>query len=303
MAAWPCSKISTATAGTCCSPRPRPQPCVGSSPSSWSPARPCSPLPVLAQAAAPLRVLYLDQSVGWKHAPVARPADGGLGAVRDRHDRHRPGKLAPSPPKSRRTPVRSRRNAWPRWTCWCSTPPAPCPFRPKAWAAVQQRVAAGKLGFVGLHSATDTGWPYGRPRRDLHPLHQRPFRRPSVDPGHADPRRDPGPRPAADQHAGSSQLRLRRGDLPAQRLRPVEGAGAADPGLRRHAAEAALRRADRLGAPDRPGPAVLHQPGPHALDLERSPLSPRRSSRPCCGPAGASTATRSPIPCASSNGS
>ncbi len=37
------------------------------------------------------------------------------------------------------------------------------PLSPEAWAAVQQRVAAGKLGFVGLHSATDTGWPYDGP--------------------------------------------------------------------------------------------------------------------------------------------
>jgi type 1 glutamine amidotransferase len=37
------------------------------------------------------------------------------------------------------------------------------PLSPQAWAAVQQRVAAGKLGFVGVHSATDTGWPYDGP--------------------------------------------------------------------------------------------------------------------------------------------
>ena len=29
-------------------------------------------------AARPLRVLYLDQSVGWRHAPVIRPEGGGL---------------------------------------------------------------------------------------------------------------------------------------------------------------------------------------------------------------------------------
>jgi type 1 glutamine amidotransferase len=37
------------------------------------------------------------------------------------------------------------------------------PFAPEAWAAVQQRVATGKLGFIGLHSATDTAWPYDGP--------------------------------------------------------------------------------------------------------------------------------------------
>jgi type 1 glutamine amidotransferase len=37
------------------------------------------------------------------------------------------------------------------------------PISPEAWAAVQQRVAAGKLGFIGLHSATDTAWSYDGP--------------------------------------------------------------------------------------------------------------------------------------------
>ncbi|WP_165188490.1 ThuA domain-containing protein [Caulobacter soli] len=117
--------------------------------------------PALAKP-APLRVLYLDQSVGWKHAPVARPADGGL-----------------APSEAALTAIGQESGAFTTEVTQDAREITPqrlervdvlvfyttgaLPISPEAWAAIQQRVAAGKLGFVGVHSATDTAWPYDGP--------------------------------------------------------------------------------------------------------------------------------------------
>jgi type 1 glutamine amidotransferase len=118
-------------------------------------------LPALAKP-APLRVLYLDQSVGWKHAPVARPDGGG-----------------PAPSEAAMKAIGQESGAFTAEVTQDAREITPerlatidvlvfyttgaLPLSPQAWAAVQQRVAAGKLGFVGVHSATDTGWPYDGP--------------------------------------------------------------------------------------------------------------------------------------------
>jgi type 1 glutamine amidotransferase len=133
-------------------------------------------LPALAQPAtprqapargAPLRVLYLDQSVGWKHAPVARPADGGPSSTN----------LAPSEiaiqaigqdsgvftaeVSQDAREITLERLATVDVLVFYTT--GALPISPEVWTAIQQRVAAGRLGFVGLHSATDTAWPYDGP--------------------------------------------------------------------------------------------------------------------------------------------
>ncbi len=116
----------------------------------------------LPAAAAPLRVLYLDQSVGWKHAPVARPDGGG-----------------PAPSEQAMIAIGQESGAFTAEVTQDAREITPqrlegvdvlvfyttgaLPISPEAWAAVQQRVAAGKLGFVGIHSATDTGWTYDGP--------------------------------------------------------------------------------------------------------------------------------------------
>lgn len=119
-------------------------------------------LPALAQAAAPLRVLYLDQSVGWKHAPVARPADGGLAPSETAMiDIGRESGAFTAEVTQDAREITPERLAKVDVLVFYTT--GALPLSPEAWAAVQQRVAAGKLGFVGLHSATDTGWPYDGP--------------------------------------------------------------------------------------------------------------------------------------------
>lgn len=117
--------------------------------------------PALARP-GPLRVLYLDQSVGWRHVPVARPQDGG-----------------PAPSEAAMVAIGQESGAFTAEVTQDAREITPerledvdvlvfyttgaLPVSPQAWAAVQQRVAAGKLGFVGLHSATDTAWPYDGP--------------------------------------------------------------------------------------------------------------------------------------------
>ena len=111
---------------------------------------------------APLRVLYLDQSVGWRHVPVARPRSGG-----------------PAPSEAAMIAIGQESGAFAAEVTQDAREITPqrlegvdvlvfyttgaLPISPEAWAAVQQRVAAAKLGFVGLHSATDTTWPYDGP--------------------------------------------------------------------------------------------------------------------------------------------
>lgn len=116
-------------------------------------------------AAAPskVRVLYLDQSVGWVHAPVAPPkASNGptLSEVA----------MAEIGARSGAFTVRSTRDAS------TITPETlkdidvlvfyttgALPIAPATWSAIQDWIKSGKGGFVGLHSATDTGWPYDGP--------------------------------------------------------------------------------------------------------------------------------------------
>ncbi len=118
-------------------------------------------LPALAKP-APLRVLYLDQSVGWRHVPVARPSGGG-----------------PAPSETAMIAIGQESGAFTAQVTQDAREITPqrlesvdvlvfyttgaLPISPEAWAAIQQRVAAGKLGFVGVHSATDTAWPYDGP--------------------------------------------------------------------------------------------------------------------------------------------
>lgn len=118
-------------------------------------------LPALAKP-APLRVLYLDQWVGWKHAPVARPEAGGLApsetamiAIGEESGAF----TAQVTQDAREITPQSLDNVDVLVFYTTGT----IPVSPEAWAAIQQRVAAGKLGFVGLHSAADTAWSYEGP--------------------------------------------------------------------------------------------------------------------------------------------
>lgn len=113
-------------------------------------------------AARPLRVLYLDQSVGWRHAPVIRPEGGGLApsetaVIAIGRDS---GAFTAEVTQDAReiTPERlARVDVLVFYTTGA------LPISAEAWAAVQERVGAGRLGFVGLHSAADTNWPYDGP--------------------------------------------------------------------------------------------------------------------------------------------
>lgn len=113
-------------------------------------------------AKKPLRVLYLDQSVGWKHAPVVRPEQGGLALseiamIAIGQDS---GAFVAEVTQDARE-ITPRRLAEVDVLVFYTT--GALPISPEAWRAVQTRVAAGQLGFVGLHSAADTAWAYDGP--------------------------------------------------------------------------------------------------------------------------------------------
>jgi type 1 glutamine amidotransferase len=113
-------------------------------------------------AARPLRVLYLDQSVGWRHEPVIRPEGGGL-APSERAIiaiGRESGAFTAEVTQDARE-ITPQRLAQVDVLVFYTT--GALPITPDAWAAVQERVAAGRLGFVGLHSAADTGWAYQGP--------------------------------------------------------------------------------------------------------------------------------------------
>ncbi len=118
-------------------------------------------LPALAKP-APLRVLYLDQSVGWRHEPVARPRSGGLAPseaamIAIGQDS---GVFTAEVSQDAREITPQRLENIDVLVFYTT---GALPISPEAWAAIQQRVATGKLGFIGVHSATDTAWPYDGP--------------------------------------------------------------------------------------------------------------------------------------------
>jgi len=113
-------------------------------------------------AVKPLRVLYLDQSVGWRHAPVIRPTDGALAPSETAVIAigRESGAFTAQVTQDARE-ITPERLAGVDVLVFYTT--GALPISAEAWAAVQARVAAGNLGFVGLHSAADTGWAYEGP--------------------------------------------------------------------------------------------------------------------------------------------
>lgn len=116
-----------------------------------------------AEAAPKIRVLYLDQSVGFVHRPVARPknsngptpseialaeigAKTGAFTVESTQDAR-----TITPEKLKDVDV----------LAFYTTGELPIPA--ESWAAIQKWVESGKGGFLGLHSSTDTHWDYTGP--------------------------------------------------------------------------------------------------------------------------------------------
>lgn len=119
--------------------------------------------PLAAQAApAKIRVLYLDQSVGWRHAPVTRPKNSNgptpsevalaeIGAKAGFTVESTQDARVITPEKLKDIDV----------LAFYTT--GALPISPEAWAAIQTWIESGKGGFIGLHSATDTEWDYSGP--------------------------------------------------------------------------------------------------------------------------------------------
>ena len=116
--------------------------------------------PVLAAPAKP-RVLYLSQSVGWRHAPVIR-LDGDLSpseiALADLA--RTSGAFTLETTQDAREITAERLRGVDVLMFYTT---GALPITPGNWQAIQDWVASGKGGFVGLHSAADTGWPYDGP--------------------------------------------------------------------------------------------------------------------------------------------
>lgn len=121
-------------------------------------------VPSTASADAPkpdgkkVKVLYLTQSMGFRHAPVTRKDDqlassevamiaygkeSGLFDVEPTQD----AKVI-TPEKLKEIDV----------LAFYTT--GALPISAENWKAVQDWIASGKGGFIGIHSATDTGWKY-----------------------------------------------------------------------------------------------------------------------------------------------
>ena len=109
------------------------------------------------------RVLYLSQSVGWLHDPVARPDDGGLAmselAMTEIGRASGAFTIHATQDASQITPVLlADVDVLVAYTTGA------LPIPQQSWQAVQAWLASGRGGFVGLHSAADTGldFPGGR---------------------------------------------------------------------------------------------------------------------------------------------
>lgn len=113
-------------------------------------------------AAAPLRVLYLTQSAGFQHAPVkpgpdgVAPSEAAMIAI-GKESGAFTAEIAQNAAEI--TPERLKTIDV---LVFYTTGVMPIPGA--TWTAIQDWVRSGKGGFVGLHSATDTGWPYEGPR-------------------------------------------------------------------------------------------------------------------------------------------
>ena len=109
------------------------------------------------------RVLYLSQSVGWLHDPVARPDDGGLAmselAMTEIGRASGAFTTRATQDASQITPaLLADVDVLVAYTTGA------LPISQQSWQAVQAWLASGRGGFVGLHSAADTGldFPGGR---------------------------------------------------------------------------------------------------------------------------------------------
>lgn len=120
---------------------------------------------VATAAEKPIRVLYLDQSVGWRHRPVTRPEGGGLAPSETAMIAigKKSGAFTAEVTQDAREITPQRLETVDVLVFYTT---GALPISAEAWAAVQARLAAGKLGFVGLHSAADTGWDYAGPGLD-----------------------------------------------------------------------------------------------------------------------------------------
>ena len=109
------------------------------------------------------RVLYLSQSVGWLHDPVARPDDGGLAmselAMTEIGRASGAFTTDATQDASQITPA-----LLPDVDVLVAYTTGALPIPQQSWQAVQAWLASGRGGFVGLHSAADTGldFPGGR---------------------------------------------------------------------------------------------------------------------------------------------
>ncbi|AZH13137.1 glycosyl hydrolase [Caulobacter vibrioides] len=115
------------------------------------------------QAEPKIRVLYLGQSVGWRHAPVTRPHNSN----------------GPTPSEVALAEIGGQSGAFSVESTQDARDITPeklktidvlvfyttgeLPISAETWQAIQGWIESGKGGFVGLHSATDTHWDYSGP--------------------------------------------------------------------------------------------------------------------------------------------
>jgi type 1 glutamine amidotransferase len=105
-----------------------------------------------------VKVLYLTQSMGFRHAPVTRKGDelaSSEKAMIDIGNKSGVFEVEPTQDAKVITPEKLKEiDVLAFYTTGA------LPISPENWKAVQDWVASGKGGFIGIHSATDTGWKY-----------------------------------------------------------------------------------------------------------------------------------------------
>lgn len=116
-----------------------------------------------AQADPKIRVLYLDQSVGWRHAPVARPQNSNgptLSEVALAEIGGQSGVFSVESTQDARDITPEKLESIDVLIFYTT---GELPITAANWLAIQRWIESGKGGFVGLHSATDTHWDYAGP--------------------------------------------------------------------------------------------------------------------------------------------
>lgn len=120
--------------------------------------------PGAQKAAKKVKVLYLTQSMGFRHGPVTRQGDQLASSEKAMIALGEQTGVFEVEPTQDATIITKEKLSQIDVLAFYTT--GALPISKDNWAAVQEWIASGKGGFIGIHSATDTGWKYDGPGMD-----------------------------------------------------------------------------------------------------------------------------------------